>query len=191
MEPLSFNLFDTSIGWCGVIGVEDRIYGSALPERNPDLLRARLSCLYPGASETATLSVFERVIIRIRNLIDGENDDLLDVDLDMSAVSTFERAVFEITRKVRPGETTTYGEIARALGDINESRAVGRALGRNRYAPIVPCHRVVAAGQKLGGFSASGGRSLKLRMLATESRLASDDLFGGQVLRPIPGALAK
>jgi len=99
--------------------------------------------------------------------------------LDLSVVSAFERQVYALARDIGPGQTSTYGEIARALGDLNESRAVGVALGRNPFAPIVPCHRVVAAGQKLGGFSATGGRALKLKLLANESRWAKGDLFGG------------
>jgi methylated-DNA-[protein]-cysteine S-methyltransferase len=96
----------------------------------------------------------------------------------MSENSPFERRVYEIAREVLPGQTTTYGDIARQLGEVSDSQAVGKALGRNPFAPIVPCHRVVAAGRKLGGFSATGGRALKLKMLAGEARWAPDDLFG-------------
>lgn len=175
---LHFSIFDTTLGWCGVIAGEGRIAGALLPEDRPDQIRARFLRRHPEAVEAPPEPALERAIVRIRDLIDGGNDDLRDLELDMSAVSAFERRVYQIARDIRPGQTSTYGEIARALGDVNESRAVGVALGRNPFAPIVPCHRVVAAGQKLGGFSATGGRALKLRMLANESRWATDDLFG-------------
>ena len=175
---LSLSLFETTLGWCGLIGSQDRIVGCLLPEASPALVRARLLRSRPEARDAPPTPGLQRAITRVRGLIDGANDDLLDLDLDMSSVSDFERRVYALAREIRPGQTSTYGDIARALGDLNESRAVGVALGRNPFAPIVPCHRVVAAGQKLGGFSATGGRALKLRMLANESRWAADDLFG-------------
>ena len=73
-----------------------------------------------------------------------------------------------MARAIAPGSTRTYGELARDLGDVNLSRAVGQALGANPFAPIVPCHRILAAGDKSGGFSAHGGAEQKLRMLAIE-----------------------
>jgi len=178
MSP-DFSIFQTTLGWCGLITAEGRIRGCLLPEPSPAAIRARIRRLYPGAQETEPAPEFAPAIARIASLIDGSNDDLRDLELDLSVVSAFERQVYALARDIGPGQTSTYGEIARALGDLNESRAVGVALGRNPFAPIVPCHRVVAAGQKLGGFSATGGRALKLKLLANESRWAKGDLFGG------------
>ena len=79
----------------------------------------------------------------------------------------FDRRVYEIARGIPPGRVLTYGEIASRLGTDN-ARAIGQALGRNPFAIIVPCHRVVAAGGKLGGFSAHGGATTKRRLLAIE-----------------------
>jgi len=86
----------------------------------------------------------------------------------MSQVTPFQRAVYAIARAIPPGQTRTYGEVAHELGDPGLSRAVGQALGHNPFAPIVPCHRVLAAGARSGGFSASGGVATKLRMLQIE-----------------------
>ena len=88
--------------------------------------------------------------------------------LDMASVPAFDRRVYEVARTIPPGSTLTYGEIATRLGDVGEARRVGRALGRNPFAIVVPCHRVVAAGGKLGGFSASGSIVTKLRLLTIE-----------------------
>ena len=175
---LRFHVFETALGWAGVAGSDERIHGAMLPEADPDRVRSRMLRQHPEAVEAAPEPALAQAADRIRGLIEGEDDDLRDLVLDFSAVSPFERRVYEVARGVGPGETTTYGDIAREIGEVTDSQAVGRALGRNPFAPIVPCHRVVAAGRKLGGFSATGGRALKLRMLENERRWAKDDLFG-------------
>lgn len=109
-------------------------------------------------------------------LLAGEARDLRSVRLDLRRIAEFDRNVYEIARTVSPGETITYGEIAAAIGSREEAREVGQALARNPCPIVVPCHRVVAAGGKVGGFSASGGVSTKLRMLAIEARHAADTL---------------
>ena len=81
----------------------------------------------------------------------------------------FHRRVYEVTRTIAPGVTRSYGEIAARLGAPRSARAVGQALGRNPFAILVPCHRVLAAGGKPGGFSANGGVATKLRLLAIET----------------------
>ncbi|MFZ3121222.1 MAG: MGMT family protein, partial [Variovorax sp.] len=92
----------------------------------------------------------------------------LDAVLDEGAVPAFHRRVYALARRIPPGETRTYGELAEALGSKGLSRAVGQALGRNPFAPIVPCHRILASDGRPGGFSAHGGALAKLRMLAIE-----------------------
>ena len=88
--------------------------------------------------------------------------------------------MYEATRRIPPGQTRTYGELAGELGDKSLARAVGQALGHNPYAPIVPCHRVLAAGGQPGGFSAHGGAMAKVRMLGVEGARTgiSGSLFG-------------
>jgi methylated-DNA-[protein]-cysteine S-methyltransferase len=91
-----------------------------------------------------------------------------EIELDWHGVSGFHRQVYEFARGIAPGRTATYGEVARALGDAGLARAVGQALGDNPFAPIVPCHRVLAAGSRPGGFSGGQGPLTKLRMLELE-----------------------
>lgn len=100
--------------------------------------------------------------------------DLSTVELDMTGVPDFHRRVYDIVRCIPPGQTLTYGDIARRLGLPGSAQAVGRAMGRNPFAPIVPCHRVLAAGGKDGGFSAHGGVGTKRRMLVIEGVLAEE-----------------
>jgi methylated-DNA-[protein]-cysteine S-methyltransferase len=105
---------------------------------------------------------------------------LLEAQLDLSRVPAFNAKVYAIARQIPPGETLTYGEVAVRLGDRLLAQQVGQALGRNPWPIIVPCHRVTAAGGKLGGFTARGGIQTKLKLLAIEGARAAAqaDLFG-------------
>jgi len=109
----------------------------------------------------------QQVIDRVVALLRGEATNLADVALDMEGVPEFNARVYAIARTIPAGATITYGEIAKRLGEA-DARDVGQAMGQNPFAPIVPCHRVVAAGGKTGGFSAKGGVTTKLRLLAIE-----------------------
>ena len=86
----------------------------------------------------------------------------------MEGLPAFNRRVYELARTIPPGSTMTYGEVARRLGSPGMARAVGQALGRNPYPIVVPCHRVLAADGRMGGFSAPGGVATKRRMLEIE-----------------------
>ena len=87
----------------------------------------------------------------------------------MEGVAGFHRRVYDAARAIPPGKTLAYGEIAERIGAPGAARAVGQALGRNPFPIVVPCHRVLAAGGKIGGFSAHGGTATKRRMLAIEA----------------------
>jgi methylated-DNA-[protein]-cysteine S-methyltransferase len=120
-------------------------------------------------------------------LLAGEGADLSAIALDLEGVPAFNRRVYAIARTIPPGRTLTYGEIAARLDAPDEARAVGQALGENPFPPVVPCHRVVAAGHKTGGFSANGGVDTKLRLLAIEgAQVGGDcplfDRLGGDAL---------
>ena len=104
----------------------------------------------------------------------GRQPDFSTVALDMRRVPEFARRVYDVARTIPAGETLTYGEIAKRLGEEPQmAKDVGQALARNPYPIIVPCHRVVAAGGKLGGFSAAGGVATKQRLLDIERANAS------------------
>jgi len=122
-----------------------------------------------------------RAVEDMKALLRGEARDLSGIVLDMDAMPSFHRRVYEAARAIPPGSTLSYGEIAARLGAPGSARAVGQALGRNPFAIIVPCHRVLAAGGRTGGFTASGGVTTKLRMLAIEGAAtnAQQALFDG------------
>jgi methylated-DNA-[protein]-cysteine S-methyltransferase len=168
MSSSSFALFDTTLGSCALVWAEGGLIGVLLPEHDTAATRARLLRRYPGSQEAAPPQAVQGAIERIRDLLRGGSDDLLDIELDMLALPAFNQRVYAAARRIRPGTTRTYGEVALELGEPHAARAVGQALGANPFPIIVPCHRVLAAGNKAGGFSAPGGTRTKLRMLEIE-----------------------
>jgi methylated-DNA-[protein]-cysteine S-methyltransferase len=167
------SLFDTAIGRCAVVWGERGITSVHLPEASEGRLRARLRRTDPGVAESTPPPAVHEAVARMVALLDGGADDLADVVLDLDGVSTFERDVYALARAIPPGETSTYGQVAAQLGDPGAARAVGGALGRNPCPIVVPCHRVVAAGGRMGGFSAPGGADTKRRMLIIEGAAAA------------------
>ena len=184
MSDTQFTLFDTAIGACGIAWGERGIVGLQLPESSEDKARARLRRRFPQAAETPPPAAIKRAIDLIVRHLRGEPSDLSAIALDVEALPAFERNVYEVARTIPPGATLTYGEIAARLGDKLLSRDVGQALGRNPFPIVVPCHRVLAANGKTGGFSATGGRATKLRLLTIEGAHLGDaptlfDAVGG------------
>jgi methylated-DNA-[protein]-cysteine S-methyltransferase len=179
MPARSFALFDTPIGTCGLTWSAEGIAGLQLPEPTAAATRARVRRRWPGVQETLPPPGIQRAIARVQALLRGETVDLGDIPLDLGAVPEFHRRVYEVARTIPPGHTMTYGEIARRLDAPHESREVGQALGRNPVAIIVPCHRVLGADGKMGGFSATGGVATKRRILEIEgaSALGAGPLF--------------
>ena len=170
MDAAGFCLFETPIGACGLAWAEHSIVGVLLPDdRGPAGTRARMQRSFPAALLTEEPPPWVTAIAaRIRQLLEGGRDDLSDVPLDMTEVPPFNRRVYEVARAIPPGRVLTYGEVAARLGEPGAARAVGQALGHNPFAPVIPCHRVLAAKGQGGGFSAGGGVATKLRMLEIE-----------------------
>jgi len=168
MTTLDFTLFDTSIGHCAIVWGRRGIVSLQLPEGSEETTRTRVLRRYPGAHEEVPSPEVDAAVEEIRSLLRGHARDLSAIALDMDQVPDFDRRVYEIARTIPAGETTTYGEIAARLGDPALSRAVGQALGRNPVPLVVPCHRVLAAGGKPGGFSAAGGVTTKKQLLEIE-----------------------
>jgi methylated-DNA-[protein]-cysteine S-methyltransferase len=171
----AYALFDTAIGRCGLAWGPRGVIGVQLPEKDLHATRTRLMRHCPAAEETdAPSKPIARAIEDIQALLKGEKKTLRTITLDMSRVAPFNARVYETTRAIAPGQTRTYGDIARAIGDASAARAVGQALGRNPFAIVVPCHRVVGANDKLVGFSANGGIATKLRLLQIEGWRADE-----------------
>jgi methylated-DNA-[protein]-cysteine S-methyltransferase len=164
-----YTVFQTAGGFCAIAWNEAGITRFQLPTDNADatesLLRRRLGHCEAG---TAPRDV-EHAIDLARRYFGGERIDFSAIRLDLSAQETFFRDVYAAARRVGWGHTTTYGAIARELGAGPEAaRDVGQAMAKNPVALIIPCHRVLAAGGRIGGFSAPGGAASKVRMLKIE-----------------------
>ena len=160
-----FSLFLTPIGTCGIAWRGNTVIATRLPDAEPETTRRRLADQTKG-EEAAAPEIIRLAVTAITALFEGERPDLNAIICDQGETDPFAVEVYALTRRLGIGETTTYGAIARQMGDIALSRRVGQTLGRNRLPIIVPCHRVMGAGGKLTRFSASGGVETKLRMLA-------------------------
>jgi len=188
MATQHFHLFDTAIGTCALIWEDERFIGAQLPERDEETARRRLARRFPEADEVAPDGFVAEAVAGIRALFEGKKRDLSHLPVALETVSDFNRKVYEIALSIPPGETLTYGEVAQRIGDPGAARAVGMALGQNPWPIIVPCHRVLAAGGRTGGFSADGGVETKLRILTIEKARTSPEpgLFGALPLAAKP-----
>lgn len=174
-----FAFFDTIAGRCAIAWTAQGIAGLQLPEADETALRAAMSRKHAGFTESAPTKAVTAAIAGIRALLSGERRALAEITLDMHGIPPFHRQVYEEARRILPSHTRTYGELAHTLGKPGAARAVGQALGANPFALIVPCHRVLAAGGRLNGFSAFGGIHTKQRLLEIEGAMprTADSLF--------------
>ena len=184
---MNFTLFETAIGCCGIAWSERGINGVQLPERSEAATRNRLLRRFPAAQEGEPPAQVRRAVDDIVALLGGERRDLNQVTIDMSAMPEFHRRVYEVARRIPAGATLSYGEVAERLGDRNLARDVAEALSENPCPIIVPCHRIMAAGGKPGGFSAPGGVATKLRLLTIEGAQPE----GPMLFDPLPLAAAR
>lgn len=168
MSTRHFALFDTAIGVCAIAWTGHGVCGVQLPERDAEATRIRLRRRFPDAVKTPPDGAIERAIGGIVALLRGEVRDLTCVGLDMGAIPSFRKSIYAVLRGIPPGSTRSYGEVATQLGTQVTARDVGDAMGKNPFPIIVPCHRVVGTGGRIGGFSANGGVATKLRLLNIE-----------------------
>jgi methylated-DNA-[protein]-cysteine S-methyltransferase len=172
MEPSSraargYALFETALGGCGIAWGERGIVRIQLPEADQMRTARRLAAGGAVVEASPPPWVAHAIQAMIRHL-QGTLQDFSGVPVDMTRVAPLPRRVYEAARAIEAGRTTTYGALATAIGPPADARAVGQALGANPFALVVPCHRVVAAGGRIGGFSAHGGAVTKARLLAIE-----------------------
>jgi methylated-DNA-[protein]-cysteine S-methyltransferase len=169
-------LFDTAVGRLGLAWTDaGALRAVQLPEPDDARTLARMQRWCGPVPEQTPPAAVQAIIERVQAALDGNGDALLDVPIDEEGVPAFHARVYAAARAIPPGQVTTYGEMARALGEPGAARAVGQALGHNPFAPVVPCHRILAAHGASGGFSADGGTRTKLRLLEIEKAV-----LGGQ-----------
>lgn len=175
-EGESYLLLDAPLGVCGIAWSSRGLVRLQLPEATREATERRLAVAGRSAATSALPPAVERAVAALRRYFSGEPADLTAVDVDLGGVPEFHRQIYAVTRAVPWGETVTYGDLARMVGSPGSARAVGQAMGRNPVPVVIPCHRVLASGQGLGGFSAPGGLTTKQRLLALEKATAIDKL---------------
>jgi methylated-DNA-[protein]-cysteine S-methyltransferase len=149
-------VFDTPLGSCGLSWEGDLLTRFSLPPT-------------PGVSSAGLPDFVARVIERVQEHLSGRLQDFSDLPFAWQRVGDFQRAIYQAALRVGPGQTATYGQLAKAIGQpLTAARAVGTALGQNPWPLLVPCHRFVGADGRMTGFSAPGGIQTKLRLLALE-----------------------
>ena len=167
-SDVGFTLFETSVGRCAIVWNGVGVVAVQLPEASVVKTRRRVTERHPGAVESEPPTSLSQAIDAITRHLAGGRPDLSWIRLDMDGLSGFRRRVYEAARSIPAGATISYGELAERLGQPGSARAVGQALGHNPFAVVAPCHRVLAAGGRIGGFSAGGGIDTKQRILGIE-----------------------
>jgi len=163
-------IFDSAIGPCGVAWSAHGLIAVQLPEADRAATERRLAAKTDSAGAAAPPPWVAALIADIKRYLAGERVDFSAADVDLSGLDPFRRKLYAAMRTLTWGATTTYGALAREIGltDPEAARDVGEAMGRNPVPLVIPCHRVLAAGNKLGGFSARGGAATKAKLLALE-----------------------
>ncbi len=164
-----YHVFETAMGFCAIAWSDAGIARFQLPTKSAEatdrLMRRRAFGAEPAAPPEGVAPVIEAA----KRYFDGEETDFSQVQLDLTGQDAFFAQIYDALRQVGWGGTTTYGALAKEVGAGRErARDVGEAMARNPTPLIIPCHRVLAAGGKIGGFSAPGGSKTKARMLELE-----------------------
>jgi methylated-DNA-[protein]-cysteine S-methyltransferase len=164
-----YTIFETAAGWCGIAWNAAGVVRFTLPTSSEDSADRLLLRRMPDALRSEPTAEIDDAIDAAQRYFAGEPIDLSGVRLDLGPQDAFFAKVYDTVRRLGWGETTTYGTVAKSLGAGPEAaRDVGQAMANNPIPLIVPCHRVLAAGNKIGGFSAPGGSDAKRRMLELE-----------------------
>jgi methylated-DNA-[protein]-cysteine S-methyltransferase len=161
-------VFETALGFMGIAWSEAGLIRLCLPQRSRDAVERRLLNHPAVAASTSEPQWVVELIASIKAYAAGEDVDFSGVPVDLAGVDDFRLAIYDAARKLAFGETTTYGELAKRAGHAGLARETGAALGANPVPLVIPCHRILAAGGKIGGFSAPGGSATKEKMLAME-----------------------
>ena len=176
MSGLGFVIFETALGACALAWSASGVCGVRFPHPDRGAVAAEARRAWPQARLLEPPSEVAAVVADVKALTAGEPRDFGDVAIDLSGVPDFQRRVYDLARAIPCGQTLTYGDVAARIGAPGAARAVGEALGRNPVPILVPCHRVLAAGGRRGGFSAPGGVAAKMRLLQIEGALALERL---------------
>lgn len=177
-SSIRYAILDTALGGIGIAWNERGLLRLQLPEPDIEATRRRVTARLPGAVEVNEADMPREIAAAadlIRRYASGEQVDFSSVPVAFESVDAFRHAVYRTARKLGFGETTTYGALAEKAGFPGMARETGTAMGRNPVPLVIPCHRVLAAGGRLGGFSAPGGVATKEKLLALEGKAVGPD----------------
>lgn len=162
-------IFETAGGFCGIAWTEAGITRFQLPVKGLAAAERMMLRRLPDAKPGEPTPDIATAVAAAQRYFAGEETDFSAFALDLGVQDAFFQQIYAAVRRLAWGCTTTYGALAKELGAGPEAaRDVGQAMARNPVPLIIPCHRVLAAGGKVGGFSAPGGSATKLRMLDLE-----------------------
>ncbi len=186
-EDLGYHLFATAFGSCGLAWSGRGITRLQLPEENRLATERRLQARGQLLNPVEPPASIALVVQALQRYFDGQPVDFADIKLDLGDTPPFFQTIYRLNRAIGWGKLATYGELAERAGSPGSSRAVGQAMARNPIPIIIPCHRVLAANRKVGGFSAFGGALTKQRLLGLEgvSLAAELPLFAGLETRVV------
>ena len=176
---MPYHLFDTAFGTCAIAWSEAGLIRVQLPEPTRAETEARIRRAGSEPSGMPLPAFASDAVSALQMYLAGTAVTFETLRLDEAFVSTFNASIYRTLRAVPRGTTVTYGDLAKRVGQPGAARAVGMAMGRNPWPVIVPCHRVLARGRKMGGFSAPGGTATKERLLALEGVVVGDPLLPG------------
>jgi methylated-DNA-[protein]-cysteine S-methyltransferase len=159
-------VFPTDLGWMAIAGQGDRVSRLTFGNANSTAAKRALGELPRGALRDDVW--FGDLVERLQAYALGARDDFRDVPISVDELTEFGLQVVERCRRIPPGATLTYGQLATSVGHQRAARAVGNVMRTNRIPLIVPCHRVVGSGGKMHGYSAAGGLETKRRLLDME-----------------------
>jgi methylated-DNA-[protein]-cysteine S-methyltransferase len=171
---MSYCIFETAAGFCAIAWSALGVVRFQLPVKSADGAERLLKRRAPEATPAELPAEISAAIAAATRYFAGEETDFSGVRLDLGDQDALFKRIYEAARRIRWGRTTTYGALAKDIGaGLEVARDVGAAMAKNPVPLIIPCHRVLAAGGKVGGFSAAGGAATKMRMLELEGvRLA-------------------
>jgi len=170
-KAIKYTIFKTRWGYFGLAGTEYGLLRTHLPLAEFNKVKSQILKNLPTARFDKSL--FSKLQQLINDYFEGTPVDFgRDIPIVLDGFSQFRGLVLTACRDIRFGQTISYGRLARKIGQPDTYRAVGSALAKNPLPLIIPCHRVVRSDGKIGGFSATGGKELKEKLLHHEQKLS-------------------
>ena len=176
---MPYHLFDTTFGTCAIAWSEAGLTRMQLPAPTRSKTEARIRSAGGEPSGMPLPGFAEEAVTAVKSYLGGKDAPLDTLRLDDSFVTSFNASIYRALRRIPRGATVTYGDLAKQVGQPGAARAIGAAMRQNPWPVIVPCHRVLASGGKMGGFSAPGGKATKERLLALEGVEFGDPTLPG------------